>query len=191
MRSMDRVDGEGTRGRRDECPSADRRGAGVREGYTQGVKGACTKRRTWKEEEEGNDEDDNDDDEEEEEEDALVQCLSRRNRKSSECVRRERRQGGGASERVATLPSPDDHPRIGGGCIAEEPGGGTAARQSSLRAFQYMARPLRLRGLDGVAGTKRGAHLRGATEGRWAGGVRGAIDSSFNLVATHPSCRGT
>jgi len=63
---------------------------------------------------------------------------------------------------VATLPSPDDHPRIGGGCVAEELGGGTAARQSSLRAFQYMARAFEVaRGCEGVAGTEGGTHLRG------------------------------
>lgn len=43
-----------------------------------------------------------------------------------------------------------------------------------------------MRGSGGGAGREGGTHLRGATG---VGGVRGAIDSSFNLVATHPSCR--
>lgn len=40
-----------------------------------------------------------------------------------------------------------------------------------------------MRGSGGGAGREEGTHLRGAT------GVGGAIDSSFNLVATHPSCQ--
>lgn len=43
-----------------------------------------------------------------------------------------------------------------------------------------------MRGSGGEAGRGGGTHLRGTTG---VGGVRGAIDSSFNLVATHPSCR--
>lgn len=44
---------------------------------------------------------------------------------------------------------------VGGGCVAEEHGGGTASRQSSLRAFQYMARPFEVAGFRrGIAGRK-------------------------------------
>lgn len=52
-----------------------------------------------------------------------------------------------------------------------------------------MARAFEVAGVGVLEGKRRGTHLRGS-EGaqRWCG-VRGAIDSSFNLVATHPSSR--
>lgn len=62
-------------------------------------------------------------------------------------------------------------------------------RQSSLRAFQYMARAFEVAGFRRGSGANGGSQLRGVRGEVGAGGVRGAIDSSFNLVATHPSCQ--
>lgn len=93
--------------------------------------------------------------------------------------RGRKRKGGHPSHPTAT--------HVGGGCVAEEHGGGTASRQSSLRAFQYMARAFEVAGFRrGIAGRKG---TPTSTGGGGGDGTRDAIDSSFNLVATHPSCR--
>lgn len=60
-----------------------------------------------------------------------------------------KRKGGHPSHPTAT--------HVGGGCVAEEHGGGMASRQSSLRAFQYMARAFE------VAGFRRGRAGRKGT----------------------------
>lgn len=82
------------------------------------------------------------------------------------------------------------HPRGGWWLLQRNSGRGggegcrLSERQSSLRAFQYMARAFEVAGL-GCSRARGGTHLRGVPRC----GVRGAIDSSFNLVATHPSSR--
>lgn len=61
--------------------------------------------------------------------------------------RGRKRKGGHPSHPTTT--------HVGGGCVAEERGGGTAPRQSSLRAFQYMARAFEVAGFRrGIAGRK-------------------------------------
>lgn len=61
--------------------------------------------------------------------------------------RGRKRKGGYPSHPTAT--------HVGGGCVAEEHRGGTASRQSSLRAFQYMARAFEVAGFRrGIAGRK-------------------------------------
>ena len=111
--------------------------------------------------------DDEEEEEEEEDEEAIVQCLSRRNRKSSECVRKERGQG--AKTKGWPPLSPDGHPRRWWLCCRRaRSGGGTASRQSSLRAFQDMARAFEVAGFRrGIAGTKGDIYLRGREEGEW------------------------
>jgi len=79
------------------------------------------------------------------------------------CIRRERGQG---NETKGWSPPHPTTTHVGGDCVAEEAGGGMAPRQSSLRAFQYIARAFEVAGIPEVgAGREGGTHLRGATRG--------------------------
>lgn len=82
--------------------------------------------------------------------------------------------------------------RIGGGRGADAEAEASSPHSISIYGQEG---PLRLRGLGVLEGKRRGTYLLAGSGGRrrervrhneWCG-VRGAIDSSFNLVATHPS----
>lgn len=97
------------------------------------------------------------------------------------CGRTRTRGGGGERER-----------RIGGGRGADAEAEASSPHSISIYGQEG---PLRLRGLGVLEGKRRGTYLLAGSGGRrrervrhneWCG-VRGAIDSSFNLVATHPS----
>jgi len=54
----------------------------------------------------------------------------------------------GRNERVATPPLHPATTHVGGGCVLQKsPGGGMAPRQSSLGAFQYMAKAFEVAGV--------------------------------------------
>jgi len=87
----------------------------------------------------------------------------------------------GGTERVASVfvgnagrgrkgghPSHSTTTHVGGDCVAEEAGGGMAPRQSSLRAFQYIARAFEVAGfLEEGAGTRRGHPPPRCYRGEW------------------------
>lgn len=140
------------RGRHDECPSADRRGARIRESYT-GAKEKCVRKP----------------------EDEEIDLGGRRRRRKTRKKKEKKKKRPYSvcpegTERVASVfvgnagrgrkgghPSHPTTTHVGGDCVAEEAaGGGMAPRQSSLRAFQYIARAFEVAGFRKGSGTRRG-----------------------------------
>lgn len=74
-------------------------------------------------------------------------------------------QGG---ERKGGHPSHPTTTHVGGDCVAEEAGGGMAPRQSSLRAFQYIARAFEVAGFRRRERDEKGAPTSAVLRG-WVG----------------------
>lgn len=122
----------------------------------------------------------------------VLQCLSKRIRTSKRvctCVYNTYGKGG--------HPPPLAHspPHAGVMAVAEElglGGGGHRGRVLSSEHFNIWARAFEVAGVGVCSRARGGTYLpvgkRGVRHNEWCG-VRGAIDSSFNLVATHPSSR--